>query len=44
MFGGREDFVEIDWYAEGDEEEASYTRAHPVWGLEGRWCYELGPE
>ena len=44
LLGGREDFIEIDWDAEGYEEEAADARADPVRGLEGRGGDELGPE
>ena len=44
LLGGREDFVEVDGDAEGDEEEAADARADPVGGLEGRGRDELGPE
>lgn len=37
LFGGWEDFVEVDGDAEGDEEESSDAGAGPVGGLEGWW-------
>ena len=44
MFGGGEDFVEVNGNTERDEEESPNSRADPVWGLERWWSYELGPE
>jgi len=44
LLGGREDGVEVDGDAEGDEEEAPDAGADPVGGLEGRGRDELGPE
>jgi len=44
LLGGGEDLVQVDGYAEGDEEEPADARADPVRGLEGRRRNELGPE
>ena len=44
LFGGGEDFVEVDGDAEGDEEEAADAGAEPVRGLKWRGCHELGVE
>ena len=44
MFGGGEDFVEVNWNAETDEEKSSDAGADPIWRLEGRRSDELRPE
>lgn len=44
MFGGGENFVEIDGDIEGDEEEVVGMGVDLVWGSEGRRSNELGLE
>ena len=44
LFAGREDFVEVDGDAEGDEEEAADAAAGPVGWLHGWGGDELLPE
>lgn len=44
LLAGREDFVQVDWDAQGDEEEPADARPDPVGWLEGRWGDELRPQ
>ena len=44
MLGCREDFIEVYWYTEGNEEKASYARADPVGRLEWWWRGKLRPK
>lgn len=44
LFGGWEDFIEVDGYTQGDEKEATNARADPIGWLEGWWSHELGPK
>jgi len=44
LFGGGEDFVEVDGNTEGDEEEPTYAGAEPVRRLKRGRCNELRVE
>lgn len=44
MLGCRENLVEVDWDAEGDEEQSANAGLDPVLWLEGWWGDELRPE
>jgi len=44
LFGGGEDFIEVDGDAKGNEEEAADARAEPVWRLKWGGCHQLRVE